>query len=394
MRILALSSFFYYYLLVGPTSISVAGFVVAPPTCPTTRNQSSATTSPCCLKALSTPEEYAKILTDYMARAHQEKLKALDVLEKKKNAEIAALEQQLATVVKNDSLSLPPSSSSVSSSSLVTSSGTAAGTMEEIEALTQKVNMYQKFIADYVIKAQAEKEKAVKEAEIAFEKKYQEKLNAFLLNSAGNDSTLEDGSSGVSSLYRERNAKIALAAKAGTSRWGNEELKRVGATVLPPTKMMSWTTATVDKSATADSVVSPPQEVVDADHGMRADGGVGGPTLADRVMKGANVDNSGATPSSSLYEKRNVNIARAVSGGVSTRWGTKEVTKVMDIPSNALAASTSSPTSSSSSSVSNTENVLAQVEAANHGMRADGGVGGPTLAERVNLGATLLKGKE
>ena len=31
-----------------------------------------------------------------------------------------------------------------------------------------------------------------------------------------------------------------------------------------------------------------------------------------------------------------------------------------------------------------------EVEAADHGLRADGGVGGPSLAERVNLGASLL----
>jgi len=31
-----------------------------------------------------------------------------------------------------------------------------------------------------------------------------------------------------------------------------------------------------------------------------------------------------------------------------------------------------------------------EIEAADHGLQADGGVGGPSLAERVNLGAELL----
>ena len=31
-----------------------------------------------------------------------------------------------------------------------------------------------------------------------------------------------------------------------------------------------------------------------------------------------------------------------------------------------------------------------EVEEADHGLRADGGVGGPSLAQRVNLGAALL----
>lgn len=409
MRFQALS-LFYYLLVAVPTSVSVAGFFIAPSSPPVTHPSSSScnksssvtTSNMFCLKALSTPEEYAKILTDYMARAHEEKLKALDVLEKKKNEEIAALEQQLATA-KDASLSLPPAAAAssgeltLSSSSSLALEKNVAAAMEEIETLTQKVNMYQQFIADYVIKAQAEKEKAVKEAEIAFEKKYQEKLDAFLLNPSVIESTvlLQDGESAdVTLLYRERNAKIALAAKAGISRWGNEELKRVGVTVLPIIKTISSPTTTVTMST---DNASQSQSVTEADHGMRADGGVGGPTLADRVMNGASVvdtyvsfsssSSSSISSSTSLYEKRNANIAKAVSDGTSIRWGTEEVKKVMNIASNVLPASSPSSPSPSSSSPS----VVAQVEAANHGMRADGGVGGPTLAERVNLGATLLK---
>jgi hypothetical protein len=204
----------------------------------------------------------------------------------------------------------------------------------------------------------------------------------------------QDGESAdVPLLYRERNAKIALAAKAGISRWGNEELKRVGVTELPIIKTISSSTTSVTMST---DNASQSQSVTEADHGMRADGGVGGPTLADRVMNGASVvdtnvsfssssSSSSSSGNTSLYEKRNANIAKAVSDGTSTRWGTEEVTKVMNIASNVLPATSSSSPSSSSPSV------VAQVEAANHGMRADGGVGGPTLAERVNLGATLLK---
>jgi hypothetical protein len=181
------SSFFYYLLVVAmPTSVSVAGFFIAPSSPPVTHPRSSSscnksspvtTSNTFCLKALSTPEEYAKILTDYMARAHEEKLKALDALEKKKNEEIAALEQQLATA-KDASLSLPPAAdaaaaassgeltlSSSSSSSLALEKNVAAA-MEEIETLTQKVNMYQQFIADYVIKAQAEKKKQSKKLKL------------------------------------------------------------------------------------------------------------------------------------------------------------------------------------------------------------------------------------
>mmetsp|Transcript_16165 Transcript_16165/g.30548 ORF Transcript_16165/g.30548 Transcript_16165/m.30548 type:complete len:418 (+) Transcript_16165:181-1434(+) len=400
---------------------SAAGFLASPPSCSrstsrillkpsitsitstTPATSTTTTTSSSRLEALSTPEEYAKILTNYMARAHEEKLKALDVLEKKKNSEIAALQQQLDDT---SSLSLPPSSSSSQSSSLVTSSSSLsslssekdlAAAMQEIEALTQKVNMYQKFIADYVIKAQAEKDKAVKEAELAFEKKYQEKLNAFLLNpSSGMDSS--SGSSGSDNdetmLYRMRNAKITSAASAGISRWGNKELKRVGATVLPHTKTIPMSSTNASVATESGSSV-----IEEADHGMRADGGVGGPSLADRVVNGASAVSTGASASSpssstgSLYEERNAKIAKAASSGISTRWGNKEVAKVMDnVVSNGVPAASIATSSSSSSATSSSSS--AQVEAANHGMRADGGVGGPSLAERVNLGATMLKGME
>lgn len=402
---------------------SAAGFLASPPSCSrstsrillkpsitsvtstTPATSTTTTTSSSRLEALSTPEEYAKILTNYMARAHEEKLKALDVLEKKKNSEIAALQQQLDDT---SSLSLPPSSSSSQSSSLVTSSSSLsslssekdlAAAMQEIEALTQKVNMYQKFIADYVIKAQAEKDKAVKEAELALEKKYQEKLNAFLLNpSSGMDSSSGSGSSGSDNdetmLYTMRNAKITSAASAGISRWGNKELKRVGATVLPHTKTIPMSSTNASVATESGSSV-----IEEADHGMRADGGVGGPSLADRVVNGASAVSTGASASSpssstgSLYEERNAKIAKAASSGISTRWGNKEVAKVMDnVASNGVPVASIATSSSSSSATSSSSS--AQVEAANHGMRADGGVGGPSLAERVNLGATMLKGME
>ena len=37
------------------------------------------------------------------------------------------------------------------------------------------------------------------------------------------------------------------------------------------------------------------------------------------------------------------------------------------------------------------EVILPEIKAADHGLRADGGVGGPSLADRVNLGAKLLQ---
>ena len=143
--------------------------------------------------------------------------------------------------------------------------------------------------------------------------------------------------------------------------------------------------------------VATPAEVVAADHGMRADGGVGGFTLAERVamgtsvleVNGASVNGAAGAPpvvaatatvASAAYQQRNAKITAAAKAGKS-RWGTMELERVKSqatsLPSKASAPVAPVP-------------VPPEVEAADHGLRADGGVGGPTLAERVNLGAKLL----
>jgi hypothetical protein len=81
-----------------------------------------------------------------------------------------------------------------------------------------------------------------------------------------------------------------------------------------------------------------------------------------------------------LYHQRNSKVTAAAAMGKS-RWGPMEVQKTQEL------ASLSLPTG----------NVMATapaVAAADHGLRADGGVGGPSLAERVNLGAKLLAQKK
>ena len=183
------------------------------------------------------------------------------------------------------------------------------------------------------------------------------------------------------SLYKERNAHIAAAAKAGTSRWGNKEVERAGATA-PPSKLLK-PIPPINVATVGDAV---PEEVIAADHGLRADGGVGGLSLAERVRNGAAPAAAAAAATSVVlssnpnYEKRNARIAAAAKSGNQSRWGSREVDKAIEYSANALPASRAANIA-----------VLPEVEAADHGLRADGGVGGPSLAERVNLGARLLQ---
>ena len=318
-----------------------------------------APTSSSVLNAIPTPEESAQALTNYMAKAHEEKIKALKSLEDKKNAEIAALKED------------------IKSGAMVVSAPAVApaGSEQSVQELTKKLLAYQKFMSEYIVKAQEDKARAVKAAEIAVAKKYEDKLNAFMLNAAPAAEEVND------KLYKERNAKIAAAAKAGSSRWGNKEVEKVGGKA-PPIKVITAEPVRVN-GATVPVAVETPPEVIAADHGLRADGGVGGLSLAERVANGAAGAAQAAAPvqaTNPYFEKRNAKIAAAVKAGKQSRWGGMEEERAIEYSSNTLPAAAAKEIV-----------VIPEVEAADHGLRADGGVSGPSLAERVNLGAQLLQ---
>jgi len=191
--------------------------------------------------------------------------------------------------------------------------------------------------------------------------------------------------------FEARNANVAAAGKAGKSRWGDLEVLRASgnnvAAVPPPAVTAPATPAKVPVKADTSGPVPP--EVEAADHGLRADGGVAGPTLAERVAGGSLAfpanGASSTTPlalprEATLYNLRNAHVAAAAAAGKS-RWGEKEVQKATEHASRpAFEAFESFNTF-----------ITPAIEAADHGLRADGSVGGPSLAERVNLGARLLQ---
>jgi hypothetical protein len=194
----------------------------------------------------------------------------------------------------------------------------------------------------------------------------------------------------------DRNVKVSQAGKAGKGRWGDLEVQRAAEQVG----------GTVNGAAAAAAVVvDVPPEVEEANHGLRADGGVGGPSLAERVAMGAAAAASNSETLSSpvpatlstsvapstpvsreapvsrnqiLYHARNEMVSAAAKAGKG-RWGPLEVEKATQLAALPIAPST--PIAAVSS----------QVAAADHGLRSSGGVGGPSLAERVNMGAQLLE---
>ena len=322
------------------------------------------------------------------------------------------------------------------------------------QEMAQKLLQYQQFMAKYIIEAQQQKLKAVQAAEIAVKKNYEEKLR--LLSGSAPVEPAAPAVSADDKLFQDRNAKVSAAAKAGKSRWGDMENQKAtiaasaapktvapadsgangvavaGAAVPPATNVgqslfdqrnakiaaagkagkSRWGDMEVKKAteltaalpaapskpvpAAAAAAAAPvPPEVAEADHGLRNDGGVGGPSLAERVNLGAQLFDASAAAAApaapvaaasvgpSLYDKRNARIAAAGKAGKS-RWGDLEIIKATDLAA-ALPAS-----SASAAPVVAAAPVPPEVEAADHGLRADGGVGGPSLAQRVNLGAAML----
>jgi hypothetical protein len=306
-------------------------------------------------------EQRALALSDYLAKAHEEKLRAIQDVEKKKALEIEALKNEIqelkATQQRQGSGAITMASTSGASDDLM---------ILPKEALVSRVIQYQKFMEKYMVEAQEQKIRAVKAAEESLRKKFGEQL---ALGPAPPSSTLAApvvAAAGEAPLYQARNAAVTAAAAAGKSRWGDMEVQRArGAAAGAPGQVTSPT----------PTLAAPvPPEVLAADHGLRSDGSVGGLTLAERVAQGAGgggattvpvpATTSAAPAILTLYDRRNIRVLEAAQAGKS-RWGSEEVERVR-VLSSAL------PPAAAASS------------------------GGTALAEsvgRVNIGAQILLGK-
>jgi len=404
-------------------------------------------------------------LTNYMAKAHEEKLRAVKEVEAKKDTEIMTLKTEVSEL-KQIKAAAPKESAVVLSTPPASGVDLSSMTTEELRA---KLVQYQEFMAKYIVQAQQQKQRAVQAAELATAAKYEAKIKLLLAGASSDSSTAAPSkaeaapsSSAATKLYDTRNESVAAAAKAGKSRWGDKEVAKVKITpkgpdadVTPKSEKANgvskangvaasapapvslpgsglfdernknvaasgkagksrWGDAEVKKaSATASATPPPPApaakapvivvtpDIEAADHGLRNDGGVGGPSLAERVNLGQQLftgsDTAPAPPAPivevspirATYQLRNANVAAAAAAGKS-RWGNMENSKAasLSVASKSLNGA-SSPVAKKPEIV-----VTPEIEAADHGLRNDGGVGGPSLAERVNLGSGLLKDLE
>lgn len=368
--------------------------------------QTSSSASNVVLRLSSPEEERAAVLSNYLAKAHEDKLRAVQAAEAKKNEEIIRLKEMLKESQAQGPAEIAAPAPGTPTATLTISEPPVDPNLLAMspEALVNLVQKYKHFVANYVADAQKQKAEAVQAAEEALTQKYEARLQA--LGGGGIPAAaaevpfkvVESAPKAVekapaeaeapppqvyaaaqpTDLYAKRNARLEAAALAGKTRWGSMEVAKVA----------------------IDNAKNPQAAVEEADHGLRNDGGVGGPTLAERVSMGAGSDAPAATPQvaktphfadtqvagsaplvngspepvipsvdvAPLYAKRNAKVVASAKVGKS-RWGEMEIEKIK---------------------TSVNANSDAEIAAADHGLRNDGGVSGPSLAERVNLGAMLL----
>ena len=102
-----------------------------------------------------------------MAKAHEEKIRALADLDKKYKQQVEDLQAKLAE-----------HETTTTSSTAVSSNGNSFEFPATNKELTKKVAAYRDFIADYIVKAQIAKVSAVAAAEKKLRDHYEELLSA------------------------------------------------------------------------------------------------------------------------------------------------------------------------------------------------------------------------
>ncbi|KAL3777370.1 hypothetical protein ACHAW5_010694 [Stephanodiscus triporus] len=361
----------------------------------------------------------ARAMSEYMAKSHEEKLRAIKAVEDKKNSEIekktddddddvgddGALKAEIDRLKTSSALAVVASSSSspAPAAPLVV----AAVDTSDIQS---KLASYQNFMANYIVNAQNQKLLAVKEAELKAEKKFHERLER-LMSSSGMTlpAAAADGgtaAAGGGTPFQERNARIVSAAKAGKSRWGSMEIDRAASGLLagiaeapahprpPPAAVVVASAASTPferrnaRVLAAASVGKSRWGTMEIERMMR-NGVVASPAVAtttpapavedksrisleDRLNLGARLLGAAAVassippPASTPFERRKAHVLAAASVGKS-RWGTMEIERMMRngvVASLAVATTTPAPAVEEKSHVS--------------------------IEDRVNLGARLL----
>ena len=119
---------------------------------------------------------------------------------------------------------------------------------------------YKSFMEEYIVKSQEEKVRAIKAAEDAVRKQYGEQIVlASASTPAASPASPPATSKANPTVYDQRNAQVAAAAQANKSRWGDMETARVTGSA-PTTSTQPPPTATT-ATETAAAPRNPPLDV-------------------------------------------------------------------------------------------------------------------------------------
>jgi len=297
------------------------------------------------LATLPSPEESAKALQDYMVKSGEVRAKY--------ESEIKDLKAQVAS---KPSPSSAPLATTTTVGGLVSSAPPGTNL-----ALTRKIEEYQSFVSKYVVDAQMEKYRAVMEAEQKVKAFYEAKI-AELGGEVASSPPVANAAAAVASVKTAPTPPPAPAAPAAP----------VGGLGLPNPKLFHARNDALAAAGDKGRWVS--EEV------SRATGAPLTPEFSNPPT--AIPSNNGGGGTAEIFDKRNAAVAKA---GKNSRWVDEEVTK---------AEAMGSPTVPFNPPSTSDTPVPKEVADADHGMRNDGGVGGPSLAERVNFGSKLVSDDE
>mmetsp|Transcript_21060 Transcript_21060/g.44696 ORF Transcript_21060/g.44696 Transcript_21060/m.44696 type:complete len:186 (-) Transcript_21060:2269-2826(-) len=114
------------------------------------------------------PMDNAAAITDFMAKAHEEKINAMARVEDKYKGQIAELQDKISELEALNKQTTP-------------TSGNSFAFPATNKDMTDKVQAYRTFISDYIVKSQEEKAKAVYVAESKLTAKYEAIIAALKL---------------------------------------------------------------------------------------------------------------------------------------------------------------------------------------------------------------------
>jgi hypothetical protein len=328
-------------------------------------------------------------MTDYLAKSHEEKLKTLALL-REKDSHIQAsrmvswtsstpfinlikcifllffpftiisssclLAQKLTKELESFKAGALTTTSSlantVSSSPMVSSSSSSSSAATAAkDSFEDKLVAYQRFIANYVIKAQEEKFRAIQRAEAALEKKYQDKIQ-FLLQQSPPNTIIAD----------KRSTTTDMPVLKGTTT-----------TTTPATSGTPTTTA----ASTPTPITTPATRVnigAAIAKGQFSTSSTVEPANDSLSTPPLDISTTTPTPTSSrnnFFEMRNTKLLEMAKEGRQIRWGEAEIQKLQKLTLNS-SPSQPQPTSTPTT-ISNTLNAPTTI----------------TLQERLKFGAKL-----